>query len=333
MNKYAERVLLPIMRWDYGQQSRGPSCEQQWFLPAFEALAETVEVLWIDEWIGDAEALFHQVSEKAALIKPDLIFCVPFQTEWNTDTVSKLSSQYPTMAWFGDDQWRFDTFSSKLAPAFTHIITTDPFALNRYQSIGISAVLSDWAGILKANLDSSAETYNYDVSFVGGATPARRWAVKKLQRAGITVECFGAGWPNGRVSFERMDEIFQTSRINLNLSNSIPDDLSFLLSSPKAFASWLLATKRTEQVKARNFEIPLVGGFQLTNYVFGLERHFDIGKEIAIFGSIDECAQMIQFYLDHETLRKELEVAGCRRAQLEHTYTNRLADVMRQVWL
>jgi len=332
LSNYCKRVLLPIMRWDYGQRERGPSCEQQWFLPAFEALVETVEVLWIDEWIDDSQALLEQVQQRAASMQPDLIFCVPFRTEWNISTITALSSLYPTIAWFGDDQWRFDSFSSLLAPAFSHVITTDPFALNRYQALGVEAILSDWAGVFKADVDQARRDYRYEVSFVGGATPSRRWAVNKLHRAGIEVACFGAGWANGRVSFEQMDEIFQCSRINLNLSNSVPEDLRFLLSGPRALLSWLSAKKRTEQVKARNFEIPLAGGFQLTNYVFGLERHFDIGRELAIFGSIDECAQMISFYLGQESLRKKMEVQGYRRAQRDHTYTMRLVEVLAQLW-
>jgi len=156
--------------------------------------------------------------------------------------------------------------------------------------------------------------------------------IKRLAHSGINVECFGAGWPNGRVSFERMEQIFRKSRINLNISNSINHDIRFVLSSARSLASYFRSAKRAEQVKARNFEIPLAGGFQLSNYVLGLERHLTIGKEIAIYITPEDCAQLIAYYLENNDSRMDMLLRGHERAKNEHTYLHRLNAILMEIW-
>ena len=46
--------------------------------------------------------------------------------------------------------------------------------------------------------------------------------------------------------------------------------------------------KSHEQMKARNFEIPAVGGLQLSHYTLELEDYFKIGEEILIYSNVDE---------------------------------------------
>ena len=60
-----------------------------------------------------------------------------------------------------------------------------------------------------------------------------------------------------------------------------------------------------EQIKARNFEIPLAGGFQLSNYVPGLEKYLKIGDEIAVYNTPEECAQQVEYYLANDEIRRE----------------------------
>ena len=60
--------------------------------------------------------------------------------------------------------------------------------------------------------------YKYDISFVGGSNSVRRWIIKEFRKAGLIVNCFGQGWDSGPISVDKMVEVFQTSKINLNLS-------------------------------------------------------------------------------------------------------------------
>ena len=51
-----------------------------------------------------------------------------------------------------------------------------------------------------------------------------------------------------------------------------------LMSSLNDLRSYLLSKKTSEQIKARNFEIPGFGGFQLSQYSLGLEDFYDIDR-------------------------------------------------------
>ena len=104
-----------------------------------------------------------------------------------------------------------------------------------------------------------------------------------MQKRGIYIEAFGNGWGNGALSAEDMNKLFVSSKINLNLSNSNSFDIRYLLSNYKAIPLLFKSKKNASQIKARNFEIPYFGGFQLTDYVPTIENYFDIGKDIICY--------------------------------------------------
>lgn len=335
MEKWDKTIVAVLLQWDYGQQARGESLEKACFLPALQDTVERVEVLWCDDLLHDREALQRSLLELVNRLHPDLVFFIPLAEEFPTTFIRELTLKTPTFAWFGDDQWRFDSYTSRYAPCFTHVSTTDPCSLQKYAAIGIQPLLTQWAAQQFAGWSDTpevGETYRYDVSFVGGANAYRRWFVGYLAAHGIHVECFGAGWDNGRVDFSGMLDIFRTSRINLNISNSVNSDIRFVLGGLKNFVSYLRSPKRVEQIKARNFEIPLAGGFQLSNYVPGLEQYLSIGQDVAIYSTPDDCISQIQHFLVDAQAREQITVSGKCRATQEHTYTHRLTRIFSRIW-
>jgi spore maturation protein CgeB len=169
------------------------------------------------------------------------------------------------------------------------------------------------------------------VSFVGGHNRYRHWFVKQLKKMGVTVECFGFGWPNGAVSNARMIEIFQTSKINLNLSNSASFDLRYLFSHPKNLVHSFYTKKQASQIKARNFEINYFNGFQLADFVGGLDDYYQIGKDLACYGSVEEAALLIDYYLQNDQEREQIKATGFQSAQTRYTYTAQLAQALAQI--
>lgn len=328
-------ILTVLMQWDYGKPERGTSLDKVCFFDNLQKLVGRVEVLWFDDYLDKRDELQKLLLEQADNIKPDLVLFIPFTAQFTIGTLDELKQRYPTYAWFGDDQWRFESFSSKLASHFTHVSTTDYWSITKYEAIGIKPILTQWAaqpyteniGPLKAN-----ESYEYEISFIGGRNRYREWFIEELEKNGIRVECFGAKWRNGRVSYEDMEQIFRKSKINLNISNSFGYDAQFLLSSMGNFLKHLRAKKNAEQIKARNFEIPLAGGFQLSNYVLGLERYLNIGQEIAVYNSVDDCVKQIHYYLGQEKERNQIIHQSHNRVITEHTYLHRLKHVLEEIW-
>ncbi|MFA6433317.1 MAG: glycosyltransferase [Elusimicrobiales bacterium] len=333
--KWNKKILAVLMQWDYGEKSRGPSGDAACFYENFKKLVGNVEPFWYDAYLHDIPALRRALMEKAESFNPDLIFFLPYTDQFDAGTLDFLKAKWATCAWFGDDTWRFERYSSKLAPHFTHVCTTDLFSVAKYRKLGVEPLLTQWAGQIFgacAGPMPSGSEFRYEVSFVGAYNQVRGWFIKTLAGLGVKVECFGRGWPNGKASFEEMSQIFRESRINLNLSNSVSRDLRFALGSFMNLARFLRSPKTAEQIKARNFEIPLAGGFQLTNYVPGLERYLKIGEEVSVYTTPEDCAGLIRYYLDNEKERFSIASSGCSRAVNEHTYFKRFQEIFAAVW-
>lgn len=329
------KIVPVFLRYGYGIESRGDSLEYEGFYPALKQITDDVYPFWYDEYLDRNEELQKRVIKFVDDVRPDIVFFILMKDEFSFETFDYLKNKYTTLNWFCDDQWRFENFTKYYAPHFTYSVTTDKFALSKYRKIGYkNAILSQWASFgYSENIDFEIEAikYRYDVSFVGGVSGYRKWLINRLNRRGVKVECFGAGWKNGRVSYEEMAEIFKTSKINLNISNSASYDVRYIFSSVRSIYEFVRSKKRIEQIKARNFEIPAFGGFQLTNYAPSLEDYFEIGSEVAVYTSIEDLVLQINYYLDNEEERREIMINGYKRAINEGTYLNRLKDIFGKI--
>lgn len=335
MNEHARpyrRVLACLLRWDYGKPERGQSTDDAFFVPALRELADEVETFWYDEHFDDLDRLQRLLLERVDAFDPELVFFAPFLEHVRTETLDRIRAQRPTLAWFSDDQWRFDSYSSSYGRHFTHVVTTDEWMRQPYQAVGIEPIVSQWAAQYVAPAGPATdEELQHDVSFIGLKTPYRAWFVKRLRKLGVDVACFGHGWPTGRISFDAMNDTFRRSRINLNLSNSVPYDVRAIFSSPMAIAEFLRSRKRVEQIKARHFEIPAAGGFELSYYVPGIEDHYVVGEELAVFTSPEDCARQVQRYLGDPDRRRAIAGRGWERSRREHGWTSRLDQVFAEL--
>lgn len=327
------KIVPVILRYNYGMPAHGDSLEHRGFYPALKTVGSEVHPFWYDAYLTKKDELQKRVIEFIEEINPDLVFFMIMKDEFSFDTFDRLKKRYRTVNWFCDDRWRFDTFTRYYAPHFTYSITADKPALAKYREMGYTdVILSHWAsyGSFK-DLNFDGISYVYDVSFVGKVSGYRRWIIERLRKRGIRVFCFGYGWDNGVVSYDEMSQIFKTSKINLNLSNSVCYDVRCIAHSLKNVREIFIGAKKSEEMKARNFEIPAFGGFQLTHYVSPLEDYFEIGKEVSVYDCAEDLENKIRYYLHNEDERREIMMAGYRRAIHEHTYTNRLQKVFDEI--
>jgi len=327
------KILFVDLQYDYGMKDRGINqIGEIGFHQSFLKLGHQVECFYYDDYLKNLEALQEAVQFKADQVKPDLIYFVLFGEQFKPETLKALSSKYKTINWFGDDQWRFENFTKKYAPLFTWSVTTDPFAVSKYRKLGIkNVILSQWAA-LNLNIPVQAPSqYKYDVSFIGSSHSVRRWFIDTFRKKGINVATFGYGWPSGPISLEQMMSVFQESKINLNLGNSVHLDMRYLLHNLKnPIVAWK-SSKASSQIKARNFEIPYYGGFQLTEYVPTIESYFNLGQELVCFSNVDEALMLTQHYLENDSEREIIKNAGIKKAREFHTYFNRQKEIFLQL--
>jgi spore maturation protein CgeB len=82
-------------------------------------------------------------------------------------------------------------------------------------------------------------------------------------------------------------------------------------------------------VNQRVFDVPVCGGFLLTDHRRQMEDLFEPGKEIVCYEDPDEIPGLVRHYLPREGGRRAVVEAARRRILAEHTYDLRLASLVR----
>jgi spore maturation protein CgeB len=371
------KILYAGMKYDYGDRERGLSFEHCNFYDSLLRMGH--DIVYFDfmslmqahgrSWMN------HRLLDAARSEKPDLLLAVLFKDELDRSAVRRLSrsENFPTLNWFCDDHWRFEDFTRRWAPCFNWSVTTAQSALPKYKAIGYDRVIkSQWGcnHFLYRKLDLPMR---HDVTFVGQPHGDRPETIQVIRDAGVRVETWGAGWESGRLSQEEMIEVFNASRINLNLSNastlavkppktiesSIPPGLAGAFdrvpggkalkrgvkavirgarrmrqaSQPAAEPATPAPPKYHEQIKGRNFEVPGCGGFLLSGMADNLDEYYEIGREIICYDDPADMLDKIRYFLDHEVERAGVALRGYRRTLREHTYVHRFNEIFRRIGL
>lgn len=333
------KVVAVMMRHDYGEESRGNSFEYtNVYLPLCDLLGKENVLLFdfMDELKHEGK---KAMNEKLRLFirieKPDVtLFCL-FENEIDVYTVTELRDQTKTVVYFFDDPWR-QSFARHWIKHFDYFTTSDYYMYKQYESEGIKKVIYTPFGFnqtlyVKKDLDKT-----YDVSFVGGFSPLRKWIIDLLAKEGVKVNVFGRGWGPGVkwLSMDEMVDTFNQSKINLNLSNGTSKDTSMLLHSfrsLKAVKHNLLNKKIKEQVKGRHFEINACGGFQLSYFIPGLNLFYEIDKEIAVYEDVYNLPAEIKFFLNNNDLRTDIANAGYIRSIEDHSSQKYLSIMLNKI--
>ena len=87
-----------------------------------------------------------------------------------------------------------------------------------------------------------------------------------------------------------------------------------------------------DDINYRTFETTGCGTFLITNYTPGLEKLFDIGKEIVVYNDLNDLDNKVKYYLENEEEREKIANAGYERSKKDHTYFERakmLIDIIK----
>jgi len=79
----------------------------------------------------------------------------------------------------------------------------------------------------------------------------------------------------------------------------------------------------------RMFEATACGSLLITQEVPYLDELFEIGKEIVVYSTMRELTEKIDYYLEHDKEREKIARAGQRRTLRDHTYKNRVKDIIK----
>jgi len=81
----------------------------------------------------------------------------------------------------------------------------------------------------------------------------------------------------------------------------------------------------------RLFETTGVGTLLITDWKENLHEMFEPGKEVVAYRTPEECAELIQYYLEHNDEREAIARAGQERTLREHTYYRRMQELAASV--
>ena len=306
------KVLCVFGKHQYGRSDLGIGTEYAAFIPALKNLG--FHVFHFESWNRSVYPDFAELNRSLVTTVertcPDLMLVVQMHYEIWIETLTWIRkyTNVKMICWTTDDSWKYREVSRFIGRYYHTITTTYDYRLRNYHADGIRNVLpTQWAAKSQSLMEPwPAGECRYGVTFVGAAHGNRKKRVDAIRKAGIPIQCFGAGWPAGPIPEAKIASIMRGSLVSLNFANA----------------------KGRNQIKARNFEVPGAGGFILSEKASGLGRYYKIGEEMEVFDDTKELIWKIKYYLSAHEHRDRIARAGFERTKRDHTYERRLEKVV-----
>ena len=188
-------------------------------------------------------------------------------------------------------------------------LTLSPEAIPRYnfhhsacffwQGMPITSSVSE---SLPGNASSDLEFY---VLFIGSKYGWRANFLESLQKKGIQIRCFGSGWENGTLDKQQMELEIRKAPITIGFAG-------------------VGYTQSITTIKGRDFEVPILGGLYLTQYSAGLEKIYDIDREVLCYTNLEDCFKKICAVRDNEVWADSIRLAGYKKAIKTCSWSSRI---------
>jgi hypothetical protein len=306
------------------------------------------------------EELLRQVRAAHREKPVDLFFSYFYSAIARPGVIREIGSLgIVTVNWYCNGAHQFHLVE-EIAPAYEYCLVPEKFRLEDYRRIGARPIYCQEAA--NPNVYRPyALPVEYDAVFVGQCYGDRPEILGYLWDHRIEAHVWGPGWaarenasaagrpeqcsfrarlarwtgirkrsgkdrfhganPNFRhppVSDEEMIRLYSKGRIVLGFSSC---------------GETHRGGERILQVRLRDFEVPMSGGFYLVEHVEELEEFFEPMKEIVFYHDRHDLLDKIRYYLAHESEREEIRRAGHRRARRDHTWHRRFEGAFRQMEL
>lgn len=229
-----------------------------------------------------------------------------------------------TALWYPDDPRYFNSLSKIIAPAYDFVFTSSPRFVQEYRDVGVrNAEYLPFGcdpSVHRAVRISDQELQGLatDICFVGTFSRRRARMIKALERARFRVNVWGPYWRyfrnggnfRGPALGHSIARIFNAAKIVLNVHDET--DIDF-------------------KPNMRTFEATGCRSLLLSDRAFGLERFFTSNEELVCYSDETELVKLAAHYLDSPAERTLIAEKGQRRAYRDHTYDQRLEEMMKIV--
>ncbi len=267
-----------------------------------------------------------------------------------------------TVNWYCNGSYQLHLVS-EISPHYDWCLVPEKFRLDDYRALGARPIYCQEAAN-PSYYKPHDVTIAYDVGFVGQAYGERPGYVRRLVDAGIDVRVWGPNWrrhadPPEPVARRSVRETLSTllnraKRREARRRTRRPDVLlpADMLGEPlsddemiRSFSRARInlgfsscgethrTAERVVQVRLRDFEVPMSGGFYLVESVPELAEFFEIGREIVCYDGPDDLVDKVRYYLAHPEERTAIARAGRARCLRDHTWQGRLQSAFQTMGL
>lgn len=165
--------------------------------------------------------------------------------------------------------------------------------------------------------------FRRDAAFVGTRVDRRMAVLNELtSKHGIRIDVYGNNWKRSLLRSRHM-KAFHPAVVG--------EAYAMVIGTSRICLGFVSSSNRDEY-SMRTFEIPACAGFLLAERTRKHLELFEEGREAEFFGSIEECAEKMRFYLANETVRLKIAEAGYRRCvESDYSLHRRMNDALRLI--
>lgn len=193
-------------------------------------------------------------------------------------------------------------------------LTTSPNACDWYATEKMLALFWPLASDKKLFGGESRFGKDIDILFIGNRYGIRGKIVEYLSKHGISVTCYGNGWPNGYVNAEQNIDLSKRAKIILGVGA-------------------IGHCSDVYTLKLRDFDALMTGALYITHRNPDLLRLFREGEHFECYTSTRELLTKINYYLSHPEKRIEIGRKGQVLAENQYTWDHRLSSTFQELGL
>jgi len=201
-----------------------------------------------------------------------------------------------------------------LASGVDITLTTAPEACSWYAVENMPAIF--WPLASDKNLFAAEQDAikDIDILFIGNRYGIRGKLIGYLNKHGVSVTCYGSGWPNGYVNAEKNIGLSKRTKIILGVGAiGHCSDLYTL--------------------KLRDFDALMTGALYITHRNLDLLKLFTEGEHLECYEDADELLNKLKYYLARPEVCSEIGNKAKVLAQSKHSWDYRLRTTFRQLGL
>ena len=262
-----------------------------------------------------ANRYLEEITLQVQRFKPDILLAIKGEM-LDGKSIGHLSKEYgiKTALWFPDDPRYFDSLVRHVAPFYDHIFTKSERMVPRYKEIGVDKVHE-----LAFGCDPN--TYYFEpalkksinASFIGTYDRRRSKLLRSLNRKDLHI--YGPYWR----LFHRKDSVH----------NAIwGDEVRHTINKSKVVLNIHAQSDLDLAPNMRAFEIPGCHALMLTDRPNGIEKYYEIGKEMVCYDGPRDLASLIDYYSEADEEREKISAQGYEKTVSQHTYKHRMKQFL-----